>query len=159
MIYVSSGRYESLLSVERFKKSLTDPHELSSLIEHLMGVPENQLSRLLTGVTLSGYRRVHEHVASTIDRAIEICAARKELNNEAISEFSLLLARGLILINYQVARGQLNRELGMRLSSVITQLLDNVKRAREINEVRKIFESARILIDAIAVIVYRHVRR
>lgn len=158
---MSRSRHESSppsISIDKFKQSLTNPSELADLVKKLMEMPKKQLSGLLLGVTPSGYRRIHEYVASAFDRAMEVCAMKNELSIKEVNEISLLLSRGLILINYQIARGQLNEQLGSLLRGIITQIMDNIKSEKRASEIRRLFESARILVDALAVIVYRYTK-
>lgn len=144
--------------VEKFSKSLEDSKELLDLVRHLLEMREDHVYRLLRATTSTGFRRIHEHLTSAIDRAIEICLTKSELDEKSIGEITLLIARGLILVNYQEARGQLNRDLADRLKAMITRLLDILKTERKSSKIREVLESMRTLIDALAVLVYKYTR-
>jgi CRISPR/Cas system CSM-associated protein Csm2 small subunit len=112
--------------------------------------------------TTTAYRRIHEQLAAAIDRAIEKLRKRerdKGLDESEKSEILLDLSRSLILVEYQRARDQISQAVANMLIDVINGLVDSV-RQREINvdDLRKIFERGRALIDTFAVIAYEYGR-
>lgn len=158
-----SSRFDlsRILPIEKFSESLKNSSALADLVKQLIGLPEDQGRSLLRGTTISGYRRVHEFITSAIDRSIEICitAGSGKLNDRDINEITVLITRGLILIDYQVARGQLSEELANRIKRVLIDILDNVKKDSTAENIRRLFESARIVLDALAILAYKYGRK
>jgi CRISPR/Cas system CSM-associated protein Csm2 small subunit len=148
--------------IRNVSNALKNDLELSNLIQRTFRLDRHSLIRILGKTTTPAYRRIHEQLAATIDRAIEKLRKRerdKGLDESERSEILLDLSRSLILIEYQRARDQISQDVANILINVINGLLDSV-RQREINvdDLRKIFERGRALIDTFAVIAYEYGR-
>lgn len=163
MIFLSGKPKPStpLLDKEKFRNSLENHSNLVDLVKRLMGIEETEASKLLEKVTKTGYRRVHDYVALALDRSIEICkrTTSAKLSNEEVNEIILLLSRGLILINYQLARKQLNENIAICLRGVLEHILDKIQNGVDKSTLTKMIESARTLVDALAVVVYRYAEK
>jgi CRISPR/Cas system CSM-associated protein Csm2 small subunit len=148
--------------IRNVSNALKNDLELSNLIQRTFRLDRHSLIRIMGKTTTTAYRRIHEQLAATIDRAIEKLRKGerdKGLDESERSEILLDLSRSLILIEYQRARDQISQDVANILINVINGLLDSV-RQREINvdDLRKIFERGRALIDTFAVIAYEYGR-
>lgn len=149
-------------AIERFKRSLEEPGELPALVRYLLEMRREDASHILRGTTSTAFRRIHEHITSAIDRALEVLThspASGKLDEKIRNEVSLLFTRGYILVNYQEARGQLSRELADRIKAMISRVLDELRGEKtDAVRLRGMLNSMRTLMDAMAVLVYRHAR-
>ena len=146
--------------VRNVSNALKNDLELSNLIQKAFRLDRHSLEHIMDETTTTAYRRIHEQLAATIDRAIEKLRKRerdKGLDESERSEILLDLSRSLILVEYQRARDQISQAVANMLIDVINGLVDSV-RQREINvdDLRKIFERGRALIDTFAVIAYEY---
>lgn len=146
------------LTDKEFKDSLEQPAKLSELVRRLMELSERDARRLIGDTTKTGFRRVHEHITSAIDRALEILArARGGLDDESLNRILVMFTRGLILLNYQEARDQLDRELAVRVKAMVDHATEVLK-TRSVDRIRNTLEFMRTLMDAMLVLVYRYAR-
>lgn len=152
----------SIPTSREYEESLEDSLKLANLVTRLMELRDREAGRLIGKTTTTGYRRVHEYLTSAIDRALELCRkakGEKRLGDSELAEINLLISRSLILVNYQEARDQLSRDLADALRSIIHRILNSISSRREavnVERLEKMLESARTIIDALAVLVYRY---
>jgi len=132
-------------------KILSDDTELSNVIKQILTLEPHTAGSLIRGTTPTAYRRIHEHLTAVLDRATVILSKPEPKD---ISEIIIGLTKGLILVEYQLARGQVSKELSDKLREVLTNLQNSV---RETNAIKK-FERARTLLDALTVLVYKYAR-
>jgi len=127
-------------------KILSDDTELSNVIKQIL-TPRSPIAESLIEkrTTKTAYRKIHEHLTTVLDRAAIILSKPEPKD---VSEIIIGLTKGLILVEYQLARGQLSKELGNKLKEVLTSLQDSV---RETDAIKK-FERARTLLDALLVL-------
>ena len=97
---------------------------------------------------MTAYRRVHEVIASTFDRIIE---ARR--SGGSPSNLLVDLSRCLVMVKYQLARGQLSEGLANLLTTLLTQIINRARASQ--SDLEQVVSRARTLIDALAVIVFR----
>ncbi len=143
--------YKRTTYTYKISEILSDDIKLSNTVRQMFSSPDFAEEIGISHITPTAYRRIHEHLTAVLDRAIEVLSEPKP---EKISEVVVGLTKGLILVEYQLARRQISKELGDKLKEVLTSLLDSLK---ESDAVKK-FERARTLLDALAVLVYRRSR-
>jgi hypothetical protein len=105
--------------------------------------------RLMGKTTVTAYRRIHEVLSSALD---EVERGRDP------SEAVLALTKSLILVKYQVAREVVSYQLASYIEPIITNLLSCVKEFRDLIKCRDRARNARLILDALAVLVYQHGR-
>jgi len=120
---------------------------LAKTIQDLFKMQEKQARRLIGDTTVTAYRRVHEVATSSLERTHEFI--RRKNPKQALP----LLIKSLILINYQEAREQLSKGLANILREVFNNIISGASKGT-INE--QAVERARILLDALAVLVYQY---
>jgi len=115
-------------------------------VEKILSMPSHNARSVIGGTSSTAYRRVHEIVASALDR----------LAGSAQRDLSLLvdLSKALILIRYQAARGQISDALANYIDDVIRGVIDTAKASWE--EAKRVARNARTLLDALAVLVYEY---
>lgn len=166
----------TILERELLIKSLEQPLKLAELVKRLEDARKDEAQELLRGTTKSGFRKVHERVASAIDNSAEIFSRVLRMRDiektqdydktieRAIDRVSLVLAQTLIFVNYQEARGQLGRELAHRINDMIKQLLERLTEVRttksreNVDKLLRTLESMRTIMDALLVVAYRYAR-
>ncbi|MEM3510760.1 MAG: hypothetical protein QXV08_08680 [Desulfurococcus sp.] len=141
----------SQFSTINIREVLSDDKELSKVVRQLLDLKKDSAENLLRRTTSTAYRRIYEHLTSVLDRATVILS-KPEPND--ISEIIIGLSKGLILIEYQFERNEINQALSIELKKILTNLLDSVE---ETNAIKK-FERARTLLDALTVLVYKYAR-
>lgn len=122
-------------------------------IYDILKLDDRQARTLIGFTSVTAYRRVHEIVTSALDEVI-----RRKPSTEELKRISLLLARALVLIEYQEAREQITSGLATVLKRVMQQLIDDITKKKDVSIVVKDAEYARALLDAIAVLVYKYGR-
>lgn len=127
---------------------LSDDIKLSNAVRQILSLQPDAASKLIGKTTSTAYRRIHEHLTAVFDRATETLTQPEPKN---INTVILGLTKGLILVEYQLSRGQISEELGSKLREVLNTLLNSLN---EKDSARK-FERARTLLDALAVLVYK----
>ena len=145
---------------DQVAQSIESDEKLYEIVDQIMKLPEYQIKRILGGTSTTAYRRVHERLASSIDRILEklrIYKNVKDIAGPALSD----LTRSLILLRYQNARGQISDDLRSILESIVSKLVNDIKSlqssdSEKLEELRKKLERARSLIDAIAVLAYKY---
>jgi CRISPR/Cas system CSM-associated protein Csm2 small subunit len=141
-------------------QSIESDEKLYEIVDQIMKLPEYQIKRILGGTSTTAYRRVHERLASSIDRILERLRNYKNVKDIAGPALSDL-TRSLILLRYQNARGQISDDLRSILESIVSKLVNDIKSlqssdSEKLEELRKKLERARSLIDAIAVLAYEY---
>jgi hypothetical protein len=146
---------------------LDDDVKLANYINDLLSTDPRkvrEIKELIGDTSHSGYRRVHEHLAATLDRLISgLEAGSGELKGSLLS-----LSKALILIEYQLARKQISDGLAGILTGIIRKLMSDINRAmesreptrssEELKKLKEKVERARTIIDCLAVLVYREKR-
>jgi hypothetical protein len=103
--------------------------------------------------TTTAYRRVHEILASVLDFVARSAADTAQWE-AAYNRLVVELSRARIIVNYQLARDQISQDIAMLLNDVLS-VIENAVRNNERERVRGLAERGRVLIDALAVLVYR----
>lgn len=142
--------------LREFTESLEQPAKLAELVRKLMELHGEPAHRLIGDTTKTGFRRVHEHIALVIDKALETLAHSK-LDNESLNKITMLFIRGLVLVNYQEARRQLSRGLANTVKAMINHVLDTLKTKDEV-KIKGALESMRTLMDTLLILVHRFSR-
>jgi hypothetical protein len=124
--------------------------ELLSVVDQLLGP---RLPLRIGDTTKTAYRRVHEVLASVLDFAARAAADEsqwKTVYNKLVVE----LSRARIIVNYQLAREQISQDIATLLNDVLNAI-DSAVRNNQREVVQELAERGRVLIDALAVLVYR----
>jgi CRISPR/Cas system CSM-associated protein Csm2 small subunit len=145
---------------DQVAQSIDSDEKLYEIVDQIMKLPEYQIKRILGGTSTTAYRRVHERLASSIDRILEKLRIYKNVRDIAGTALSDL-TRSLILLRYQNARGQISDDLRSILESIVSKLVNDIKSlqssdSEKLKELRMKLERARSLIDAIAVLAYEY---
>jgi len=145
---------------DQVAQSIDSDEKLYEIVDQIMKLPEYQIKRILGGTSTTAYRRVHERLASSIDRILEKLRIYKNVRDIAGTALSDL-TRSLILLRYQNARRQISDDLRSILESIVSKLVNDIKSlqssdSEKLKELRKKLERARSLIDAIAVLAYEY---
>jgi hypothetical protein len=100
----------------------------------------------------SAYRRIHEHYAAVLDRAVEILRGKAAIDDQTRQEIVRDLTRIIIMVKYQAARGQLTEGIQQDLISLTNKL---IKKTTEPSAQPKLlssmFERARMIIDSLVI--------
>ncbi len=149
-------------------ETLDDDVKLANYINELLSTDPRRVREvrdLIGNTSRSGYRRVHEHLAATLDRLI----SELEVGSGDLRGSLLSLSKALILIEYQLARKQISVGLANILIDIVRKLMSDISKAMESKESTKSSEElkkllkgkaerARTIIDCLAVLVYREKR-
>lgn len=142
--------------------AIAEPSKLSELVRRLMEMQREDALRLIgRNTTRSGIRRIHEYVTSAIDISMSILrkSSGDDVPAEDANRIALMLTRGLILVKYQAARGQLGGELPALIEAAIKKVLKTVKpTGSKRRDIERVLESARTLMDGLLVLAYMHAR-
>jgi gas vesicle protein len=103
--------------------------------------------------TITAYRRVHEILASVLDFAARAAADESQWKT-AYSRLVVELSRAKIMVNYQLARDQISQDIAALLNDVLSSI-DSAVRNNQRDRMQERAERGRVLIDALAVLVYR----
>jgi len=147
------GARSDLSGLERsFRRALeSGGAELLSVVDQLLAPrPALRIGR----TTTTAYRRVHEILASVLDFAAQVAAADETRWRSAAGRLAVELSRAKIMVNYQLAREQISQDIATLLNEVLSSI-DNALRRNQRELVRELAERGRVLIDALAVLVYR----
>jgi len=154
----------SHLRPEDFMRALENDESLTQIVQRLLPLDErrsSELKRFVDRTTTSAYRRVHGPLAIILDEAIrELDSIQRSGGQQDIerikSKLLLDLSRVLILVKYQGARDQLSKGIENTLTVIIDRLINDIRRVQvsDIEKTMKVFERARVLIDALAVLTY-----
>jgi hypothetical protein len=123
---------------------------LLSVVDQLLG-PKPSLK--IGATTITAYRGVHEVLASTLDLAARAAADEKSWN-ATYNKLAVELSRAKIVVNYQLVRGQISRDIATLLNDVLNAI-DSAMRNKQRDQVRERAERGRVLIDALTVLIYR----
>jgi len=102
--------------------------------------------RIIGKTSITAYRRVHEVVASALDR---LASAGKRDKSLLVD-----LSKALILVRYQYARDQISEGIARYVEDVVKGVLDEA--GKDWENARKVARNARTLLDALAVLVYEY---
>jgi hypothetical protein len=130
-------------------KKIVESAEQSSdtAIQVLMLKEDVAKRQLIRGTTKTAYRRIHEIVSSAleeVERGVEL------------SQAVLALTKALILVRYQLARELISRELTNQIEPIVEAVLDCVKKQRDTSKCREHARNGRVILDALAVLVYEY---
>ncbi len=139
---------------------LTSEGYLVSEIERILGLSKRDAEFFIGKTSGTAYRRVHEIVASVLDRFSSSTPGDPSLIAE--------LARGLILVRYQASREQVSESLANYLDNMLRTIIDKAKSTiekaktspeevkKQWEEVKRLARNARSILDALAVLVYQY---
>jgi dGTP triphosphohydrolase len=143
--------------------------------QKIIDIVERDRKKVKGKTSITAYRRVHEIVASSLDEVSRVLnsfrstgyASQEQTNNcsQEIARLSLLVSRALIIVKYQESREQISFSISDALVTMLNTLLSRLQRlvnqcnAKEITETLQITDNIRLLIDAIAVLVYMYGRK
>ena len=150
--------------MQNVAQGIDDDISLYKIVDQLLEQEDQIKTRI--GTSKTAYRRVHERLASSIDKILEKLRnykyeEGKNIDIKDIAGSALAdLARSKILLNYQNARGQISDDLKSILESIVDKLAKDIESiqssdSQKLEELRKKLERARTLIDVIAVLVYK----
>ncbi|MEM1907384.1 MAG: hypothetical protein QW562_06060 [Thermosphaera sp.] len=132
-------------------EALTDDIKLSETVRELLSLDEYRAKQLIGKTTGTAFRRIHEHVTAVFDRAMEILSTPSK-RDAGRGEIVVGLTKGLILVKYQLSRNQISPRLASALEAVLNNLINSIGK----DESAKMFQRARTLLDAYAVLIYRY---
>lgn len=140
----------------KISKVITDrPLELLDVVKGILMCEEDVAKGLVGKTSRSGYMKIHSYIVASIDRVLEACKRSEKLDDATRNILIKQLLRAHTLVKYQKARDQLSSGLAEILENVLSQL-ENVAKSMETSKIAETFDSARVLLDAIAVLVYKH---
>jgi ATP-dependent Zn protease len=127
---------------------LRDEKLLVNEVEKILSLPPHIVRTIIGKHSKTAYRRVHEIVASALDRLIA----------SAKYDPSLLidLSKALIMVRYQAAREQLPDAIANYIDSMLRSIIDTAKTSW--SEAKGFAEKARTILDALAVLIYEYAR-
>ncbi|MEM2079036.1 MAG: hypothetical protein QXH45_07250 [Thermosphaera sp.] len=132
-------------------EALTDDSKLSEAVRKLLSLDKNRAEPLIGDTTGTSFRKIHEHVTAVLDRAMEILSTPSK-RDAGRGEIVVGLTKGLILVKYQLSRKQISPELASILEAVLNSLINSIGK----DESAKMFQRARTLLDAYAVLIYQY---
>jgi len=144
-------------------KSLEDPQRLSQEVRKVLSLDKRDAHHLIGDTSKTAYMRIHEVIATVLDKL----ASFKEAHEETLNKLLLDLSRTLILVKYQQARDQISDRLASNIEVVLNKVIDTVNNAIsilrkggsiDIEAIRRVSEGARALLDSFAVLVYMYSR-
>jgi len=147
----SSGREPRQVSIPKFNPSILETEKLLvDDIEKILGLSkeEEEAEKFIGKTSSTAYRRVHEIVASVLDKLID----SKKSDPTILTD----LARALIQVRYQALRRQISRSLADYLDKMLSEIIRFVKSAEtdeEWEKAKKLAFNARLILDAIVVLV------
>jgi len=132
-------------------QSLTksDSLTVSGCVDQIMNLTGGDGKKVVGNTTQSSYRRLHELIASALDYCV---------SQQRVDKVVLRLERAKVMIEYQSARGQVSPGIKEVLEA-ITDSTKNALRGKGGGSVKEVCRYARLLLDAVAVLVYRHGRK
>ena len=168
-----------------FRDVIISPDKASQAVNTILNMNENQAQNIIDIIefergrrkikgktSITAYRRVHEIVASTLDevsRVLNNFRSMDEASQEQIrtcsremADLSLLVSKALVMVKYQESREQISFSISDALVTMLNILSSRLQRlvnrcnVKEINETLQITGNIRLLIDAIAVLVYMY---
>ena len=125
---------------------LRDEKLLVSEIERILGLNKQVATRIIGRTSGTAYRRVHEIIASALDRLI----ASPRYDPSLLID----LSKALIMVRYQASREQISEALADYLDNVLRSVIDEAK--SNWDNAKRLARNARIIIDALAVLVYEY---
>jgi len=128
---------------------IAQPDRASGYAINILTIDKKTAQNVIGDTTITAYRRIHEIVTSALD---EVERGRD------ISEAVLSLTKSLILIKYQVARGIVSFQLVQYIEPVIRNILNCVKESKDLGKCRDRARYGRLILDALAVLVYQYGR-
>jgi|GEM_PF-800947 len=149
--------------------AVKDPKILVDEVSRLLYMNEREARGFIGGTTITAFRRVHEIIASVLDRTIALRGADVNTFQKMVHELLAELSKALVLVRYQRARDQLSDGLTTNLESLIgitiSILKDLLTKPSSTKDYSSIVENvintltrARTLLDALATLVYTYGR-
>ncbi|MEM1731356.1 MAG: hypothetical protein QXY26_09565 [Ignisphaera sp.] len=150
---------------------ITNPQCLVEKVNKYLVMNEEEAKSLIGSTTVTAYRRIHEVIASVLDRVVTLKALRsddKVTFQKILQELRVELSRAHVLIKYQQAREQLSKGLAMELvslvrttSNILGESLDKLsKEAQNYDDIVENVVNAlirvRTLLDALTTLVYMY---
>jgi len=157
--------------VDRLLLVITNSQCLVNEVDKLLLMNEEEAKGLIGDTTVTAYRRVHEVIASVLDRVVMLKALRsddKVTFQKILQELLIELSRALVLVKYQQARKQLFHCLAMKLASlvratsrILRKSLDELNKNAQnyddiVENVVNTLIRARTLLDALTTLVYMY---
>ncbi|MGC9012442.1 hypothetical protein, partial [Thermogladius sp.] len=100
----------------------------------------------------SAYRRIHEHYAAVLDKAVEILRGKTAIDDQTRQEIVRDLTRVIIMVKYQAARGQLTEGIPQDLISLTNKLIKKTTEpSAQPKQLSSMFERARMIIDSLVI--------
>lgn len=139
---------------QRIRESIKsrDSTPVVQCVDTIIAAGDKDARSLVGNTSISSYRRLHEIVAGALD----YCTASRDLGDK--SELLFRLARAKVMVSYQRSRDQISPGI----ESVLLALIDSLKEAVSDGERKHQAEAcrhARLVLDAIAVLIYRFGRK
>jgi len=116
---------------------------------NVLTMDEKTARKVIGHTTKTAYRRIHEIISSALD---EVERGRDP------SEALLSLTKSLILMKYQVARDIVSLGLVQYIEPIISYILNCVKESKDLGKCRDRARYGRLILDALAVLVYQYGR-
>ncbi|RLE84913.1 MAG: hypothetical protein DRJ67_09780 [Thermoprotei archaeon] len=146
--------------LESFREAIHCDGRASDVVSKLLSLDPRDARRFVGEVTKTAYRRLHEVVTSTIDEI-----AQRAERGEVGSRDLITITRSEVIVRYQQARGQVPKEVADALLVIIDELKKEIQAAAKPGgrgtrgELSGALERARLILDAIAVLVYNYGKR
>jgi len=102
------------------------------------------------GTVIPAYNLLHDALRGILD-----FIAQAKSDEEAVA---LGLSKAKVMVNYMLVKEQIRKDIAEILNAVLDYLEKMLKEHRDHRDVRVIVERSRVLIDALAVCVYRYGR-
>lgn len=147
----SSGRGSQETSILKFNPSSLETEKL--LVDEIekilrLSKKDEEADRFIGKTSSTAYRRVHEIVTSGLDKLID----SKTRDPTILTD----LVRALIQVRYQASRHQISSNLADYLDKILSEVIRAVKNAgtdEEWEKAKKLAFNARLILDAIIVLV------
>ncbi len=110
---------------------------------------------LVGPTTIHAYRRLHEIIASSLDRCVTMSG---DISHD-INHLLLSLARAKVMVKYQESRGQISSSIANFLMTLIEGIESKVKKDRRKDVIKRLCSQGRLLLDSMAVLVYNFGRK
>lgn len=138
--------------------------EVLRAVNMILGLSKDHAIKFIGGTTITAYRRVHEVITSALDEITKRMPSKspEEVRKE-LGAIELMIARSLILINYQEAREQISENLARLLKGVmetVSKVLAEISKpgTQDLNRLIERANKARSVLDSVAVLVYKYGR-
>ena len=141
--------------LESFREAIHCDEKASDVVSKLLSLKRPDAEKFVGKVTKTAYRRLHEVVTSSIDEIAQRAERGKVESRDLIT-----ITRSEVVVRYQQARGQVPKEVADALLAIIDELKKEIRTATKPGgrgtggELSGALERARLILDAIAVLVY-----